>query len=329
MPRRRRPTSRLEFFYAAVILAVMVGASLWLDRSGRLVTARVVAKQERIVVGYEPSGAWDRYYQVAAAFDRPDGSSAQATVRVPKKRYDALREGDAIEVRYLPQLPAFARTSDRSTASVVREFASAIAALPLMVWLAAGVTGLWVAARIGKAPVIAVGMAWAVAAWPMFFTPPSREVPRPMETMAEVHGITLVERSPARVVQTRTRTGRFNSRLDVPYQVVELGLPLENGDAVLAVDAVDSGSVKGLSHGARLPVRFEPSAPRDAQLVAGTRRFAEANRYHFVVPVLGSTILGVLMGLAYNWRRSARQATAEPRTGHRGDHGIIPIEGGA
>jgi hypothetical protein len=76
---------------------------------------------------------------------------------------------------------------------------------------------------------------------------------------------------------------------------------------VLAVDAVDSGSVAGLEHGVALPVRLDPSSPRDAQLAGGTRRFVEANRYHFLIPVIGCGLLGTLAGLTYRWRRRKRQ----------------------
>lgn len=68
-------------------------------------------------------------------------------------------------------------------------------------------------------------------------------------------------------------------RLEVPYQVVQLAVPVQGGgDTVLAVDAVDSGSVAGLAFGALLPVRLEPAAPREALIDGGTQRFVEANR---------------------------------------------------
>jgi hypothetical protein len=79
---------------------------------------------------------------------------------------------------------------------------------------------------------------------------------------------------------------------------------------VLAVDAVDSGSVAALAHGVVLPVRLDPARPREAQLAGGTRRFVVANRYHFLLPVIGSGILGTLAALTYRWRRRKRQATA-------------------
>ena len=329
MRRRRRRASRLELFYAAVIAALMVGGSAWLDRSGTLITAEVAGKRERIVVGYEPMGEWDRYYEVTAAFDRPDGGRWQASVRVPGERYDATRAGDSIEIRYLPQFPFLARTSDRSTVTALAEFGSALAAIPILAWLVVGIAGVWIAARIGTIPVVAVSAAWAVAAWTMLFTLPSRTGYRPMEVVAEVRAITLVNRSPEHVVQTRAHAGRFNNYLDVPYQVVQLAVPVRGGlDTVLAVDAVDSGSVQGLAHGARLSVELDPAAPRDAQLAGATRRFVEANRYHFLIPVLGCVVLGALGGLTYRWRRSRR--TME-RWHHEpsGDRQMIPHEGGA
>ena len=315
MPRRRRRASRLELFYFTVIVGLMAGGSVYLDRKGVPIIARVAAKQERIVVGHEPSGEWDRYYEVSAAFELPGGGGSQATVRVPRKRYDTLHHGDPIEVLYLPQFPLLARTSDRCTASVVRELAWGLAGIPILVWLVGGLAALWIAARMGTIPVLAVGLGWLVAAYPLLFSPPSRDGPRPAEATAEVRGVTLVDKSPARVSHTSRGTSRFNRRLQVPYQVVELRVPVAGGrDTVLAADAVDSGSVRGLAFGARLPVRLDPAAPREAQLVGGTRRFAEANRYHFRVPVIGFGILGTLAGLTYRWRREKRPTTAREDT---------------
>ena len=287
-----------------VLLTAMVGVSIALDRTGTVATAHVAAKREKIVVGFEPSGDWDRYYEIAAAFPRTDGSRAETVVRVPAARYDALRVGDSLAVRYLPKFPAFARASDRSTATVLREFARAIGGMSIVVWLAAGVVGFWLATRVSATAVMAMAVAWAAAAWPMFFMPPSREQPRPAELMAEVRNITLVDRSPARIPQSR-RGPQFNRRLTVPYQVVELKLVAAGQDTVLAVDAVDSGSVSGLASGAHLPVRLDPASPRDAQLAGGTRRFAAENRYHFFVPIIGCVILAALAGFGFRMRTNS------------------------
>ena len=141
--------------------------------------------------------------------------------------------------------------------------------------------------------------------------------------------ITLVNRAPARARYRRRRAFQFDRRLEIPYEVVELQVPSpRGGDTVLAVDAVDSGSVKGLAHGARVPVRLDPVAPHDARLAGGTRRFAEANRYHFVGPVFGFVILGTLAASGYAWRRSRDTIGHPQRMTHSGGQ-MIPHEGGA
>jgi hypothetical protein len=315
MRRRRRRVSRLEVFYVIVLTGLMVGGSLWLDRKGVPVTGRVASKHERIVVGHEPSGAWNRSYEVAAAFELPDGGASQATVRVSAERYDTLRTGDSIALRYLPQFPLLARTTDRSTASVVSELAWGLAGIPILVWVLGGFLALWIAARVGTIPVLAAGGAWLVAGYSMLLSSPSREGPRPAQATAQVRGVTLVDKSPARAHRSRSRGGRFNRRLEVPYQVVELLVPVRGGrDTVLAVDAVDSGSVAGLAHGGALPVRLDPAKPREAQLAGGTRRFVEANRYHFRIPVIGFAILGTLAALTYRWQRRKRHSSARDET---------------
>jgi hypothetical protein len=328
MPRRRRRASRYELFLVAAFVGLLAGGSLWLDQQGVLVSASVAAKQERVEVRFQPMGEWDRYHEVTAAFGLPSGERSMATVRVSADRYATLRAGDSIEVRYLPQFPLLARTSDRSTAGVVRDIAAVFAGTPIVGWVAAGILCLWIAVRLGVVPVLGVGAAWALAAWMLFFTLPSREPPRPAEMMAEVQRITLVNRAPERV---RYRGGspafQFKHRLEIPYQVVELQLPNVSGDTVLAVDAVDSGSVKGLVQGARLPVRLDQAAPRQAHLAGGTRRFVEANRYHFAVPVFGFVILGTLAALGYAWRRSRHTLGSRPRITQGGGR-MIPHEGG-
>src|SRR5688500_3830430 len=182
--RRRRRVSRLEIFYATVTAGLMVGASLWLDRNGVPVTGRITAKQERVVVGHEPSGEWRRYYEVETTFEQPGGGDSQATVRVPRERYDALRAGDSIAVRYLPQFPLLARTTDRSTATIMRELVWGLAGIPILVWLAGGLLVLWIAARLGTVPVLAAGAAWLAAGYFLLLSPPSREGTRPAQAMA-------------------------------------------------------------------------------------------------------------------------------------------------
>ena len=308
MPRRGRRTSRLGLVYAVLLIGTIVGASVWLDRHGRAVTARVQEKHERITILHEPSGGWDRHYEVAASFPMSDGTRMSAVVEVPDLRYDALRLGDPIEIRYLPALPVLARTIDRSTAGIAWNILQRLAGIPILEWVLGGLAAIWVASRIGTIPILAAGALWIASAFPLLFSASTPAAPAGVEASARVRAVSVVSKSPSRRTSRRARAFRGGSnalrRLAVPYQVVELAVPAHGGrDTVLAVDAVDSGSVAGLVVGATLPVRLDPAAPREARLVAGTRRFVGRNRYHFLPAVLGIGILAPLGAIGLRRRR--------------------------
>ena len=314
MPRRRRRFSRLSLFYVVVTLGLMIGGSLWIDHGRDPVVATVTGKTEEIQLNFAPQGAWNRSYAVGVEFMTADNRPGSATIRVPQERFDALSGGDTLSIRYLPAFPLVARAANRSTGMVLREFAARIAADqvlgPLLAWLAGGVVVLWIASRIATAAILLCGVAWIAVAFPLLF-PAARPVELPeAESQARVAAISLVDRAPARR-RSRRRSPVFSNmrRLDVPYQVVQLSVPVRGrSDSVLAVDAVDSGSTPGLVQGAVLPVRYDPNAPRDARLAQGARTFMTRNRYHFLVPIVG---FGVLVTLgASGWRARSLRAQA-------------------
>ena len=304
MRRRPRPTSKLTVLYGIVVIGLMVGGSVWMDRNGSRATARVQAKQERIIVSHEPSGVWDRHWDLVAEFGTPGGPPVSASIELPQARWESLHVGDSIEVRYFPQFPYLARAAERPTASIAWEFLEKIAAIPLLMWALAGLVGLWIASKLGKFVAIAAGAAWIAAAFPLLFSTRSPSVPSGVEATAQVRQITAVTRSPARSHSRRRSIGdpKTRLRLAIPYQVVELIVP-RGRDTVIAVDAVDSGSVAGLAVGVMLPVRFDPAAPREARMLVGTRRFVDRNRYHFLPGVIGIGIIGTLAALGFGRRR--------------------------
>jgi hypothetical protein len=304
MRRRPRRTSKLTVFYGLVVIGLMVGGSVWMDRNGSRATARVQAKQERIVVSHEPSGVWDRHWDLVAEFGTPGGPPVSASIELPQARWQSLHVGDSIEVRYFPDFPYLARAAERPTASIAWEFLGKIAAIPFLVWALAGLVGLWIASRLGKYVAIAAGAAWVAAAFPLLFSTRTPPVPSGIEATARVRQITAVTRSPANIRSRRRSIGdpKTRMRLAIPYQVVELIVP-SGRDTVIAVDAVDSGSVANLAVGVMLPVRFDPAAPREARLLVGTRRFVDRNRYHFLPGVIGIGIIGTLAALGFGRRR--------------------------
>jgi hypothetical protein len=306
----------LNVFYVLLLSGLLVGGSVWLDERGPTTVARVTEKRETISPDNDPSGGWNRHDQLGVAFTLPDQTAMSAMVTVDSARYDAFRSGDTVAIRYFRPLPVFARTADRSTATVLSDIGHRLLRSRLLVWLGAGGVALWLAARLGAALVVLTGVAWSAVSFPLVFDPPAPVMPAGRETIARVQGIHLVAKSPSRhSSRSRSRSGASASmrRLAVPYQLVELRLAVPGQpDSVVAVDAVDSGSVAGLAVGARVTVRQDPAAPRAARLVAGRRSFVERNRFHFLIPVQGFCLLGVLLAFMRS-RKRRRPAQAEMR----------------
>jgi hypothetical protein len=309
MPRRRRRVSRLSLFYFVVTLGLLVGGSVWLDRRGEVTTARVASKQEEITVKQVPAGGWIRWYRVGVEFVTRDAGLGMATVTLPQARYDALHPGDSIQVRYLPFFPLLARVADRSTGhavlDVARHFADDPWLLPFLLWLVGGFVALWIASRVATVAIVVAGLAWMALAFPLEFPAPRPLPAAPVEATARVTAVTLVTKAPARTTARRSRASRSMSesvrRLAMPYEVVQLrfappGLP----DSVVAVDAVDSASVAGLTAGAIVPIAYDPRSPREARMTLGSRTYRDRNRYHFLVPMMGLGLLGMLG--AWGWR---------------------------
>jgi hypothetical protein len=307
---RKRRVSWLSVFYFVVTLGAFVGGSVWLDRKGEPVVAKVTSKAEEITVTHDPQGGWYRYHRVGAEFDAA-GTLMSATVTVDQARYDALRLGDSLEIRYLPMLPLFARTSDRSTATVAAEAAHQLLGSRLLWWIVVGIVAMVIAARIGMAPLVATGLGWMIAGYVLLLQAPRVPEPSGVETTARVRSVTLVTKSPARRSPSRRRSRAFRSesatRLAMPYQVVQLQVPVQGRpDSLLAVDAVDSGSVAGLAVGVMLPVRYPTDDARGARLTDGTRTFVVRNRYHYLPAVIVVPLLGVLGGWGFRSRRKRR-----------------------
>jgi hypothetical protein len=297
--------------YFVLVLGLLLGGSLWLDRKGTLVAATVTGKLEEVSVHASPQAAWTRWYRVGVEFNAERGGLGMATVSVPQERFDALRKGDTLAIRYLPAFPLLGRTADRSTAQVLREAGSQLVGDPFLtrfvVWLLAGGLALWLMARVATAAVFVIGAAWIAAAFPLLFPAPAPIRLGPAETTAKVEAVRVVAKAPEAGPGRRRRYSSESSRrLAMPYQVVQLRLGVPGRpDSVLAVDAVDSASVPGLAVGTVLPVHYDPRAPREARLRVGQRTYRERNRYHLRVPVLGVGLLGILA--AWGWRARTRR----------------------
>ena len=229
---RKRRVSWLSVFYFVVTLGALVGGSVWLDRNGEPVVAKITSKTEEITVTHDPQGGWYRYYRVGAEFDAA-GTLMSATVTVDRERYDALHLGDSLHIRYLSFLPLFARTPDRSTATVAAEAAHHLLGSRLLWWIVVGVLAMVIVARVGIVPIVVTGLFWMVAGYVLLLQAPRLPEPSGAETTARVRSVTLVTKSPARRSSSRRRSRAFRSesttRLAVPYRSSSSRSPFRGG----------------------------------------------------------------------------------------------------
>ena len=314
MPRINR--SGHGYLLPSFLLAgILLGGSVWLDHKGSPVIATISGKHEELSLHDSPRGEWSRDYRVGVEFEMGDGAFGSSSVRVSHERFDSLQIGEPIAIRYLPALPRYARTADRSTPQVLREAVSVFLddsfLTPLMTWLAVGGTALWILAHFATAAVFVAGVMWIVLALFLLSHAPIPIRLGAAETSARIEDVRLVTKSPSgRYVRTHGGTGRVDlgfQNLAMPYQVVQFRFAVPGrADSLRGADAVDSASVPGLGVGATVPVRYEPRTPRDARLGVGTRTFRERNRYHLRWPVVGVGVLMVLGAALHGSRRRQR-----------------------
>lgn len=301
--RSGRRVSRLHVVLLLICLALLLGGSLWLDHNGTPVTATVSSKREEMAIHDSPIGEWSRWYRLGVEFRRSDGAPGRATLTVSRERFDSIREGNRIAIRYLPAFPLLARSAEHSTVQVLRNVGAEVAADPFfagaLTWFVLGGAGLWLMARLGTTAVFTAGAVWIAAGLVLLFPAPTPVRLAAARTTARVHDVRLITKSPEERF-SRTYGGHKVDlgfrELTLPYHVVQLRFTVPRWpDSVLAVDVVDSASVPGLAVGALLPIRYDPQAPRDARLALGTREFRERNRYHFRWLVVGSGLLGMVV----------------------------------
>jgi hypothetical protein len=295
-------------------IALFYGLSLYLDVAGHVVQARVTSTEERITYassGRSIPGSWTRSFWASVTFDTPD-APGMAPLWLDEASYDTLMPGMSIAVRYLAWLPFIARPANQSTLSLV----------PWR-WLGAGFIILGVILTLrplsrrvpGWLTALAIlSCIIALVLWFVFPTPWVNPLDPPvLTTTAEV----LRVREETRSFTSGRTTGTV--RAPQPWNVVELRfIPQGRTKPVVAVDSVDVGSVAGLQIGARLPVSYNASNPRDARLNGARtwrwkewRELAELAVWGLIT-VVGLMLLGKAVGAW--WRRlTARHTDRTPR----------------
>ncbi|MCC6538937.1 MAG: hypothetical protein IT162_15390 [Bryobacterales bacterium] len=247
-------------------IALLLGASLFFDAAGTVVDGMVQSKDEKVRMNSHSEFAhlWHRTLTLVVA---SSGGSVRTLVFAREEDFDAARVGAPVRVRLLPSLPWLGRLAHRNTWTALPWAWLAGAGLAL----AAGYA-MWLAIRRYSHVLAPLGFIAAAWAWMIIATFPSPRDAGAAEggeqTEAEVLAIHRVE-------TTIGRLGLWSAEADQPWDIVELRLvPLGgNGEPVVAIDEVDAGSSPGLVNGARLPVRYRASLPREARLLHGTRHW--------------------------------------------------------
>lgn len=295
----------------AVVVAMLVGAaltlSLALDTIGTRTRAVVTSRRETASVTRR--GGWNRTTQLGL---RTTGSGVEQflTLSPSFERYDALVEGDTVDLRTL--------TIFRGV-SLVRDAQQNSRTWLPWGWLFVGIGGAAAAFLAWKVSptlvvviAIVVGLGWPiVSAW--------RDDAAANDSAARTAHATATVRAVTRVTEWHLgsrRSSRWSRAFDEyvlaqPYDVVTLEFtPPGALGSVLAVDAVDvaADAPPVAKADARMSVRFAAEHPRDAQLEGFTRRWHwrdMAGVYRESVLVLAVFVAG-LLALSWGWSRITR-----------------------
>lgn len=299
--RRRGWPSGLVFAAQALTpVVVFYAASIAFDLSATTGEAVVERKDERITYGTQIPGGWNRSYWATVRIAASDGPTP-SLLWLGEATFDALHPDVRVAVHYWPAFPHLGRLAGESTTAWVP-----------WTWLAwaAGVIalgrGVWHA--LASRPAIRVVLAFVAVAggvvWWVFPTPWDAPLAQPVvDGTAEVRQV----RDVTRAFVSGRRTGHIDA--PQPWQLVELQfVPEGRTEPVIAIDGVDLGSVRGLTVGARVPIRYRADAPREARLHGARtyrwREWLELGEYLLllVATVAAIVLLGRLVSML--WRRA-------------------------
>lgn len=285
-------------FLLAALVGGVLALSLALDTVGARVTAVVTSKRETLAV--TRSGGWNRTRQVAAHTTSGDPEQF-LTLSPAVARYDALAEGDTIELRLLRAGPL----------SVVRDATlSTWTWLPWR-WIAIGLlaaVALLVLWRVSPSTLV-VGVLVGGVTWPLQQAwrddrQANDLAPMTVPATGVVQEVTRV--TEWRLASRTSRRGNAFSQytLALPYDVVTLLVtPPGAKSAVLAVDAVDvaADAPPIATRGTALAVHYAPDDPRDVRIDGRARRWHWRDMAGLYGEDAGVLVLIVAGAVALSW----------------------------
>jgi hypothetical protein len=274
---------------AALFLAPMVVASLYVDQRGVELTGRVYAKDEFIRVR---TGTWTRSSEVTFEYTLPEtGGVSFFNVEMSPEKYDEYHKGQTVKLHYLrrediPKLPGadvmwqirilpHVRLEGQRAFDGLRTAVTPQIRLGVAIVAAIGIL-LWVWRRM-RLPGFAwaVGVCVVVGVVAMMFYDFPQTTPEPRSDVRAASGSVKTIRQ----IDWLFR-GNHSRGLEAHQRVDIVGVefvPQGYRDPVMAVDLVDRGSIAGLAEKMPVEIYYEAGRPRTAWLRSATREFPRRN----------------------------------------------------
>ena len=304
------------FVIALPLVGVLVGTSLYLDRTGMVVPAQVLKKSETIT--YRKEGDWRHRYQVQLQYTTADGAAPAATFTTTEALFDALHEGGQTAVRAVSINGWFnlVRLAEQSTWTWIPWHWVAIGlALLLFGW----VGWQFLRNKVGCALLLLVALV-------IFVTPfvfkwidwqqsedPTRTPLRATGVVTEVHRVTEIDPLPG----DNDSGSEWETEIETvqPYDIVVIRYtPVGHEEPVLGVDAIDVGS-QVITPTMPIDLAYAATDPRAVRIIQG------AHSHHWKNPVewlkqqafagfIILAFLGVLNGIGRWLKHFLRQQTS-------------------
>jgi hypothetical protein len=309
-------------FGLLLVISPFVVSSLLIDLRGVEIPSHVQSKSERVVVHY---ASWSRIADITVQYDPPDEPMVGfLNVNVDPDRFDQLKKGDLVPLRYLrqedlPRVPGAktlrqmhvlprVRLADQSTFSGIgtavqgntRRTVVLVASvvLVLIFWRIARIPLFGWAVAVCVLCAIAIGM---IHEFPLPVAPPREDVRTAAGAVKSLERVEWLFRdNHARGFQA-----------DQPIQIVGVQfVPDGRTEPVLAVDLIDAGSVPGLQEHAPVSIDYERSAPRTAHIHGATRKFPGRNLRGIAFELIASlVVISLLLWVASLFAKGYRHLT--------------------
>ena len=296
---------------AAFVIGLYYYATVQVDRRGVVASGEVVRKKEYMRVR---GRSWSRHLELAVRYvAEPSSGPTLSDIAVDEATFDRFRVGFPVSVCYPPASwltrldLAGARLVDQPARTGTRRVLGPLfrGELPLAatVLLEFALIVLW---RRTRSWLAAMGAAvTALAIFTLVYAP--HIPPAPTGPLGRARALV---RDVNRVTELGPRREEVPSKAFAGYQLVQLAfVPQAVGDSVVAMDAIDDGSVPGLAPGARVAITYSLTDPRAARVDGARRTFARTNLMG--IWTLGSTVLAVI-GLLLLGRASLHRIRGRP-----------------